>query len=526
MNHLQGPKNSLISRFETVFAFQNGESRALWDQKPTEMKTSLFTILLTMMMGVSLFAQANLVKVKQRTFKTSKGITIEGESGFLEVPENRKNPASRSIQFKYVWLKSLSDDPKAPIVFLEGGDGAGTWQAFDPGELSYWLELLEVGDLIFVDRRGAEDRDLVYKWKGDFPEQFFVTEEAAALHYQQMLAASQEVFAKRGVDPSAYDIESSAHDVNDLMTELGIDKYALYGFSFGSHVGMAAMQLFPDRISRAIFTGADAPHQSFNYPRYFDEHIEKIAELAAADSQLSQTVPDFKALVHRVMDQLEESPATVRVRHPFKLRKMDVKVGAFGLGLILRLDIDDFNDIPAIPRLLYRIEQGDYSMLTWFVQKRMIYSLATSGNGINQQLASGASIERWAQIMREAKESRFGNTVNFPFSAAKDHWPTTRLSFDPDIPIQTDIPTLFITGTLDCRTPVAQVEETIQGFEQAIHIQVKNAGHEQARWAAKVTDIAVPAFLRGETVDIRQAFYGHVRFLPVAGEADGHPSIR
>ena len=101
-------------------------------------------------------------------------------------------------------------------------------------------------------------------------------------------------------------------------------------------------------------------------------------------------------------------------------------------------------------------------------KRRIALAIGLPGQGINQQLASGASEERWSAIEKEAQESIFGNVVNFPFSAVKDSWPKTELSFDSSIPIKTEIPTLFITGTLDCRTPVAQVEETTKEFKKAI----------------------------------------------------------
>ena len=86
--------------------------------------------------------------------------------------------------------------------------------------------------------------------------------------------------------------------------------------------------------------------------------------MVAEDPVISKDIPDFRALVERVMEQLAQNPAVVSIKNPLTGKKMNLKVGAFGLALILRLDIDDSYDIPVIPRLLYAIEQGDYDMLT------------------------------------------------------------------------------------------------------------------------------------------------------------------
>ena len=74
------------------------------------------------------------------------------------------------------------------------------------------------------------------------------------------------------------------------------------------------------------------------------------------------------------------------------------------------------------------------------------------------------------------------------------------MSFDSSTPLKTDIPTLFITGTLDCRTPVAQVEETMKGFSDVRHIRVVNAGHEQSLWNKETFDESIPDFLSGKEV--------------------------
>ena len=65
-------------------------------------------------------------------------------------------------------------------------------------------------------------------------------------------------------------------------------------------------------------------------------------------------------------------------------------------------------------------------------------------------------------------------------------------------PIHSKTPTLFVTGDLDCRTSVAQVESIMLGFENANHVIVRNAGHEQSLWNARVFDELIPQFLKGE----------------------------
>lgn len=490
------------------------------------MKNILFTTLIIFGLSTHGLGQATLVNVKNQKYKTTEKIKIDGQVGYMVVPENRNDPSSRQIKLKYIHLKSIAENPAAPLMYLEGGGDASTWQAEDPEELTFWLEVLKVSDLVFIDQRGVGDDSLAYIWFDEFPTDFFISEEKSAAHYRKMTEAGLSYFKENGIDVTGYNLEENARDVDALATALGFYTYSIFGFSFGSQIGMTTMELFPERIERAVLAGSDAPNQAFNYPRYLDQHIEKLDQMIAQDATLRSQIPDFRALVERVMQQLAQNPATVTIKNPLTGNDMDLDIGPFGLAIILRLDIDDSDDIPAMPRLLHTIDQGDYSMLTWFAQKRIVYSLALPGNGINQQVASGASQARWTQIKKEAEESLFGNVVNFPFMGAMDQWPENKMKVNTLEPMKSDIPTLFITGTLDCRTPVAQVEETMKGFTNSTHIQVENAGHAQAIWDANINNIFIPAFLSGEKVDSQVEYYTDIEFLPLKGPTDGHPSVR
>lgn len=484
------------------------------------------TLLIIGMLGSSCGQSSNL-KIKQKKYVTSDKTEILGEVGYLEVPENRKNPESRSIKIKFVRLKSLSNNPENPLIYLEGGGSAASWQADKPDYLSDWIPLLEVSDVILVDQRGTADNKLQWLWTGKYPEDFLVTAEAAGAHYEEMATSSLAAYSKRGVDVLGYNVFENAKDINELKLALGIDNYSIFGFSYGSHLGLALIKMYGRDIENAVLIGTDGLNHSFNYPSLLDEHVEKIAEMVKQDEAMQKEIPDFPGLLNRVMMQLDNSPAIVEVKNPFIKKKMKVKVGSFGLALILRLDIDDASDIPVIPRLLYSIDQGDYSLLEWFAQKRFARAFGLPGNGITQGISAGASAERWSQIQKEASESLFGDVVNFPFSDARKAWPEIKLDINMVEPLVSSVRTLFISGDLDCRTPVVQTEEIRLGFTNSTHLIVKNAGHEQSMWHSKIFGKAIPDFLRGKDVKEIDAAYKPVKFISIHSTDQGqHPSLR
>ncbi len=486
----------------------------------------IFCAFLLAITGLVCQAQKNDLEIKKKNFRTLDKTIIEGQVGYLTVSENRLNANARKIKIKFIRLKSLAAQPEAPVIYLEGGGSPCTWQAESPKDLTDWLPMLQVSDLIFIDQRGTTDEKLTYVWRGEYPEGFFVSEQAANLHYQNLCNEALRYYAKDDIDILGYHVEAHARDVHGLTQALGIDRFSIFGFSYGTHIGMAVLKLYEEHVENAVFVGSDGLDQSFNYPSYLDEHFLSIAHRAKQDSSVDKLVPDLSKLLQMVMDQLTVDPAIVNLKNPLNKKTMKVKVGPFGLALILRLDIDDKNDIPVVPRLLYSIQQRDYSILEWFVQKRIALAFACPGSGINQGLASGASAKRWTQIEKEASESIFGNAMNFPFSAARKVWPTNNLSLDTTVPVSSGVRTLFVSGDLDCRTPVQQTNEIASQFANHTHLIVENAGHDQAMWDADVFDKAIPQFLKGEDVGHIKASYGDaVKFLPITGAVEGHPSV-
>jgi len=457
---------------------------------------------------------------------SSEEIKISAELGKLTVPENRHRPESRMINVDFVVLKSLAAKPGTPLIYLEGGGSGCTWQAYDPDRLSDWIPYLKQSDVILVDQRGTTDPDLLWILDGAYPENFLVSDQVAANHWRNMAGRALASFAEKGIDVTGYTVVETARDIDALRKALAIDTYSILGFSFGTHLGLTLIKLYPHQVKRAVLAGTDGLGNAFNFPSDLDAQVLKIAKLVDGNEQLRKDILDFNQLVTRVMKKLEQQPVTVNIKNPLTGDPMDVSVGAFGLSLVLRLDIDDATDIPVIPRLLYSIDHGDYTMLQWFVQKRVVFAFAIPGNGLTQGIASGASQERSIKIEAEAAKSVFKNIVNFPFWDVKDVWPASRPEIDFAAPLKSDVPTLFVSGDLDCRTPVSQTQEIKQGFSKSYHLIVKNAGHEQMLGNADAVK-EILTFLSQGKLNTNTTSNGALHFMPVEGTSDvvSHPAV-
>lgn len=489
-----------------------------------------FQVLFLCLLPLLVTAQAGAdLHLATQSFTSASGDEIQAETGYLSVPENRADANSATISIPFVRLKSTATKPVPPVFYLEGGPGAScTWQAENPRALQQWAALLQLGDVVLFDQRGtgAAARRLGWMNTTPLPEDLLVTEQGIKNHFLSMVKPAKQAWEKAGVDFRGYTTMESAKDIDALRRAMGLDKISILGFSYGTHLGQAYMKYYDDHLEKAILIGAEGLGENFKFPHRMDAQFRKLSAMVAADEVVGKEVPDLVGLYQRVSNKLNENPIAVTLRNPLSDADMEIKVGKFGLDYILFRDLGDASDLPVIPRLLHTIDQGDYSMFRWFLQKRIGSAFGLHAMSLTMDFSSGLSKEREAIIERQRKTSMFGNVLNVPMLALKNAWDAPDLGEEYRAGFTSTVPTLLLSGTLDMNTPPHQAEFLRWSLPKANHIVVENAGHEQILYHPAVQS-AIIDFLAGKDVSKVTAAYPPLKFIPLSGEREGvgHPSI-
>lgn len=462
-----------------------------------------------------------------KTLQTASGKSIEANIGTLSVKENRNDPNSRNIQLAFVQLKSSSSNPKAPLIYLEGGPGgSSTGYADSPAALEGWYPLLQVCDLIFLDQRGTgrSEGNLRYASETLVPDDFLVDQDKAMALFQGLVKEAQVAIKQRGVDLRGYTTVESADDINDLRQAMGWDKVSLLGFSYGSHLALATIRRHEKHLENVVTIGVEGLDETFKYPLNMDIQMQKLGLMLQDDPAMTSHITDWNQLLKQAFAQLEKAPMVVEVYDRQMKRPRKVSIGKWGLAYILRRDIGDASDLPVFPKLLHSIVAGESHVLQWFVQKRWGF------HGINlmSQLmdgASGASPTRWAAIQAQAKSSLFGSIANSGWPQLYDVLEVEDLGEDYRAPLVSPVRILLLSGSLDYNTPPYQAERLRFGLPNSSHIIVEHAGHEQILPQAPVQR-AILSFLMGQNVKSEQISLPKLKFVPIKGydETANHPS--
>jgi pimeloyl-ACP methyl ester carboxylesterase len=483
-------------------------------------------ILLTAFLNCAALAQAVADQPKRREgeiwFEPAKlqvaGQTFEGERAHLIVRENRQNLKSNLIELVFVRLKSTSDKPGFPTVYLDGGPGSSaTNLANIPDYMRAFQKLREAGDVILLDQRGVgrSKPNLTYLAPESLPVDVFADRQVALKAFKERAKAAADHFRAKGIDILAYNTVESAHDVEDVRKALGAEKLNLVGFSYGTHLALACIRYHGKNLNRVVLIGTEGPDHTDKLPSTSDASIRRLSQIVAKDPEIGPRMPDLAGTLTRILDRLEKEPVTVTITDQRTRKPVDVKVGKIGLQFLIMRDLGDTNDLPVFPLWFYTMDKGDYSILKRFVERRYNqFSAALSMMTLAMDISSGASKARRRQIQKEAKTALLGDIVNFPLSEMGDVLGNPDLGDAYRSPIKTAVPTLFISGVLDNNTQPFQADEVRKTFKNSTHIVVDNAGHESMLVNDQVQQTMVQ-FLKGDDVTKVKIALPPLKFQPL-----------
>jgi len=132
---------------------------------------------------------------------------------------------------------------------------------------------------------------------------------------------------------------------------------------------------------------------------------------------------------------------------------------------------------------------------------------------------SGISPERRRQIARESKETLLGDLIDFPLPDVCDAWGNPDLGAEFRNPVSSIVPTLFISGTFDVRTPVSNAEEVRKGFRSSEHLIIEGAMHSDPLFLSspKIKDVMLQ-FMRGEPLSTTGIALPAIKFASLKGQ--------
>ncbi len=448
------------------------------------------------------------------------------ELGLLEVPEVRGRAGSSAsggdaaepsgeVELAFVRLPSRAESPGSPIVYLDGGPGgSGVGIASVPAYHRLFDRLREVADVILLSQRGTglSRPRLVCGLSSPLPADVFTTRERMVEALRPSVTVCAERWRAEGVRLEGYTTAESADDLESLRRALGAERISLLGFSYGTHLGLAALRRHPESIDRAVLIGTEGPDHTYKLPETLDRQLDHLSALIARDPAVVPDMPDLHAAVDTLFRRLDREPVDLEVGT--REGSQVIELGGDGMRYLLRRDIGDTSDHPLWPAAIRLALDGDYRFVQRLAGRRFRELGGVPLMGILMDCASGASPERLERIRSQYEHTQIGAMTDLWYPDICEEVPEARLDDDFRAPFVSRVPTLFLAGTLDANTPPWQAREVAWGWAEATHIVVKQAGHETLMPYGPAQEVIVD-FLAGRDVSGRTIELPPLRFMSV-----------
>lgn len=406
--------------------------------------------------------------------------------GYLEVPEDRSDPDGRTLRLAVAVLESFSDNPQPdPVVFLAGGPGGPSIE-FMPARLNsrFWNRYREDRDLVFYDQRGAgfsepafcPETDVVLytmAFRGLSPEDQRQRQLAA-------IEACRDQLLAEGVDFAHYNSVTSARDLADLRRALGLEEWNLFGVSYGTRLALVTLREDPEGIRSVVLDAAfppDAPAAD-DHAR-FARSLQLVFDRCAAEPECQAAFPQLERDFFATLADLEASPIEIAMadtsRFPAGRIVVDGSVMAAGVFqgfyngkfaevfplLVREVRARNVDVLRAIADGLVQGPPMRYGLF-YAIQCAESFGLATPDE-MAADLAAHPELRVWTEPVDylELCTALHGERADDTLAE----------------PVDSDVPTLLVSGDYDPITPPSYAEAAMVSLPNASLVVVPGEGH-------------------------------------------------
>jgi pimeloyl-ACP methyl ester carboxylesterase len=399
---------------------------------------------------------------------------VAAQCATLTVPENRDQPDGRAIDLAVAVLPATGSSSVVqpdPLFLLAGGPGQAATEAY-PSAAFLFEEVNRTRDIVLVDQRGTgEAAGFACENLADesLPED--LPDEAAI----ELLEACRVELAARA-DLTQYTTDAFIADLEEARAALDYDTINLYGASYGSRAALAYMRRHPERVRVAVLDAVAGPDLVLyrDMPRDGRRALDLLFDRCAADEACRAAFPNVRAEYDALLARLE-TPQAIAVAHPFTNEPLEFQMTRDRLSQFVFNILYSAEFQSLLPLLIHHAhETDDFAPL-------VIQALTIGGNtGIYPGLLYAVACSEDAPLIDPDEaaaietEADFGSFVS-NFQAICATWPRADVAADLRQPLQSDTPTLLISGEADPVTPPDYAANVAATLPNSRHLVVPGA---------------------------------------------------
>lgn len=404
----------------------------------------------------------------------------------LEVPLDRAGAIPGKVRLHVRRLKARRAR-RGAVIALSGGPGQAA-TPFTEAIADLFGNALRHRDLIVFDQRGTGRSGLLR----------CPTLEGLGARLFNVAGAAADCAAALGQGHAFYTTRDSVEDIEAVRREIGVERVALYGVSYGTKVALAYAATYPARVERLVLDSVVEPSGPDPFSREIFAALPRVlGQLCARGCEQITNDPteDLGALVKKLAGGLLRGP----------LVKTDGSRTRTRLGRIRLLDLlltGDFDPTlrSGLPAAVRSALAGDAAPILRLAD-RADRLLREPVGLFNPAVYAATQCEegplpwaRTAPVSRRAVEAkalfetipdsalrpfdRIAGYLQSPVVQLCQSWPTAPTEPGPPPRALPDVPALLLAGEDDLRTPLEGTRRVAPGLPHATLLAVPDTGHD------------------------------------------------
>ena len=399
---------------------------------------------------------------------------VAAQCGTLAVPENRELDDTRMIDLNIAVIPANDNNPQPdPLFMLAGGPGQAAVDTY-PLVISALEDLNEERAIVLVDQRGTgASGALSCENLQDEALPPDLTDEEVT----ELLQACATTLAET-VDLTQYTTEIAMTDLDEVRQALGFEQINLYGASYGTRAALTYARLFPERVRTMVLDAVVGPDLTLflQMPRDGERALELLFERCATDPICNDTFPDLEAEYDALLARLDE-PRMLTVTDPVSGEALEITLTRDRFTRFIFNTLYSTDLVALLPLLIHQAhETGDYGPLV--AQAFAVGAVS----GLEPGLLYAVTCTEDAPFIDVSDVERLQESTRFAAQSALfleicEAFPSGEVSPALREPLESDIPTLLLSGEADPVTPPAYAAGVAEFLPNSRHVIAPYFGH-------------------------------------------------
>ncbi len=420
------------------------------------------------------YMPAFAIEWKDCRIGTSKAAhTIEGSCATFKVPENRSADShnGRTIDLNLALMWSYNKNRQAdPILFLAGGPGQSAIESYVQIQAGF-RPLIKERNIYLVDQRGTGKSNPLNCNVN--PEQLRTTpsDEDIAIMFRQCLKALD-------ADTRYYTTTESIEDLEALRKSLNIKQWNLVGVSYGTRKALTYAKMYPNAIRTMVLDGVVPQQESLG-----EKHEENLLQALKLQFEECKKQPacnkafgNVEATMNELLQQADTKPLVVTVPHPVTGAATELILSREVLTMVVRMFAYSADTYKLIPLLLHMAKNGQPENIA--SQALIIFEALSDSITIGMDLSVNCAEDAPFFPEHSTTQAFFGKE---PMAVLRKKqcalWPHIKAASEFKQPVESNIPTLLLSGEFDPVTPPKFADITAQTLTNSQHLVAKGFGH-------------------------------------------------